>query len=559
MKKTWTILPSPPPGIAESLGVSSFQAHLLFNRGITSRLEMDSFLNPDESLSHSPFLLPDMRKAIGRLEKAINFSETIGVFGDFDTDGISGTALIVSALRGIGSKVIPYLPNRVEEGHGLNEYAIRTLKSQGVSLLITVDCGTSSHEEIDLALSLGIDTIITDHHNTSSQLPNATAVVNPNRSDSLYPYDGLTGAGISLKLSEGLYEIRGENKPPHLYELAALGTVSDVGPITGENRFIVKQGLSRLNNTNYPGIHALINQINLKSGDIDTESLSFGIIPRLNASGRLSTAQTSLDLLLSENMDTALPLAIELDNLNLERRELTKEGVEKAKKQLKKSNEIIPPVIIVQDDQWIPGILGLIASNLSESYHRPVIAIKTEGVISRASARSIPEFDIIAELLKSSTSFIKVGGHPMAAGFTIGTQELPSLKSNLTTIASKRLNDKNLLPEIKIDCEIPPTLISNDTYKFIESLAPFGPGNIKPIFLTRNAVMLSSKRVGSGGEHLKMLVGHGTDTWNAIAFRQGGEIHTPGTKIDLVYSIQKNVWKGYEKLEMNVIDFRIND
>ena len=520
---------------------------------------MDSFLNPDESLSHNPFLLPDMEKATSRLEKAINSLETIGVFGDFDTDGISGTALIVSALRGIGSKVIPYLPHRVEEGHGLNEYAIRTLKSRGVSLLITVDCGTSSHKEIELASSLGIDTIITDHHNTSSQLPSAMAIVNPNRSDSLYPYDGLTGAGLSLKLSEGLYEIRGENKPPHLYELAALGTVSDVGPITGENRFIVKEGLSRLNNTHYPGIHALINQINLKSGDIDTESLSFGIIPRLNASGRLSTAQTSLDLLLSENVDTALPLAIELDNQNLERRELTKEGVQKAKKQLEQHYKDVPPVIIVEDDQWIPGILGLIASNLSESYHRPVIAIKTEGNISRASARSIPEFDIIAGLLESSTSFIKVGGHPMAAGFTIETQKLPSFKANLTSIASQKISCSNLLPEIKIDCEIPPNFINNNTYRFIESLAPFGPGNIKPIFLTRNAVMLSAKRVGSGGEHLKMLVGHDTGTWNAIAFRQGELIHPPGTKIDLVYTIQKNVWNGYEKLEMNVIDFRINN
>ena len=185
MKKTWPILPSPPPGTAESLGVSPFQSHLLFNRGVTNRLEMDSFLNPDESLSHNPFLLPDMEKATSRLEKAINSLETIGVFGDFDTDGISGTALIVSALRGIGSKVIPYLPHRVKEGHGLNEYAIRTLKSRGVSLLITVDCGTSSHKEIELASSLEIDTIITDHHTTSSQLPNAMAIVNPNRSDSL--------------------------------------------------------------------------------------------------------------------------------------------------------------------------------------------------------------------------------------------------------------------------------------------------------------------------------------------------------------------------------------
>ena len=303
--RQWRRKDFPPVGFAEELGLAPFHAHLLYNRGIRDSSDVETYLEPDDRLLNDPMLLPDMDKAITRLRSALDSNEVIGIFGDFDADGITGTALLIRALRDLDASVIPYLPDRVEEGHGLNEDAIHTLKEQNVSLLITVDCGATSIDEVDMANSLNIDTIITDHHTVLPTLPKAQALINPNHPDSSYPYEGLTGVGMAFKLVEALHESMGLPWPKHLLELVALGTVADVGPLTGENRFLVKKGLEQINETQNPGLHALASNARLKMGAIDTESLSFGIIPRINVAGRLGKADVSLSLLTTTGMDTA--------------------------------------------------------------------------------------------------------------------------------------------------------------------------------------------------------------------------------------------------------------
>lgn len=551
-------MPAPPPGFDRVLGLSPFQAHLAYNRGIKSRRDLEGFLNPGLWPWHDPMLLPDMGQAVQRLTKALDAGEVIGVFGDFDTDGVAGTALLVLALRELGAEVLPYLPDRVDEGHGLNAGAVRSLASRGVSLLITVDCGASSAEEVEMASSLGVDTVITDHHTLSETLPRAVAVVNPGRPDSEYPYASLTGAGLALKLAQALWAVLGRPEPDHLVDLAALGTVADVGPLTGENRYLVQRGLERMNTTEHPGLTALIDRSGLKSGSIDTEALSFGLIPRLNAAGRLAHASTSLELLTATSAEDARHIAEELDVHNQRRRLLSEESMRQATEQVEAHPVGPPPIIIVEHRDWAPGILGLVAGNLAEMYYRPAVAVQTGDQVCRASARSIPEFDMAAALRSSSGLFLRFGGHPQAAGFTALTEDLSRIRAALMRSAEEALAGMELAPSIEIDCEISPALLDRHNFDFIQSLGPFGEGNPTPVFLTRNATAYQARQVGATGAHLKMRIGHGGEFWDAIAFRQGE--HAPGAvgRLDLVYTAAINDWGGRPTLQLQVLDFHSN-
>jgi single-stranded-DNA-specific exonuclease len=533
-----------------------FQAHLLYNRGIRRPEEIGPYLAADDSLAHDPSLLPDMAMAVARLERALADGEVVGVFGDFDADGITGTALMVQALSELGSTVIPYLPDRVDEGHGLSAQAVRSLRSEGVTLMVTVDCGVSSAEEVELASSMGMDTIVTDHHSVPSSLPNAVALVNPRRPGSHYPYDGLTGVGIAFKVAEALWTDLGRPRPVHLLDLVALGTVADVGPLTGENRYLVKEGLRRLNETRNPGLRALIARSGLRLGSLNTESLSFWLIPRLNAAGRLSSASTSLDLLTADSAESAEAIADALELHNDERRRLTAEGVAQAHGQVHLQDGAAPPMIIVEHREWVPGILGLIAGNLCEAYYRPTVAISVGEDTCRASARSIPEFDIVEALRRSGDLFHRFGGHPQAAGFMLPTSELGRLKNELRAGTEEHLDTAQLMPSINFDCEIAPTLLSGDNLAFMDALRPFGEANPAPVFLTRNARIVEARRVGKQGDHLKMRVSHGHGAWDAIAFRQGESAADPGDAIDLVYTAGINEWRGQARLQLTVLDFR---
>ena len=554
--KVWRQRPTPPAGFAEMMRLSPFQAHLLFNRGVKRPEGIEDYLAADSRLAHDPRLLPDVDKAVTRLNKALDAREVIGVFGDFDTDGIAGTAILVSAIRELGGSAVSYLPNRMDEGHGLNREAVVSLHKQGVSLLVTVDCGISDVSEVRLASALGIDTIITDHHSLPDIPPNATAIVNPRRPESQYPYDDLTGSGISFKLAGALYDVRGRGRPNYLFEMAALGTVADVAPLTGENRYIVKVGLECLNLTQHPGLKALIARSGIAQGSLDTESLSFTLIPRLNAAGRIGDPDVSLRLLTATSFEEAVPLAETLEQQNYQRRQLTVESVALAQSQVELEHGVVPPVIIVEHEEWMPGILGLIAGNLSESYYRPVVAIRVGKRVSRASARSIPEFNIVEALERSKRYFSRFGGHPQAAGFTVATDDLPNIKEDLVGMAQEKLAALTLQPTIDVDCQVSPALLVGPNFDFIESLRPFGEENPAPTFLTRNARVVEARKVGAHGDHLKMTVVHDGSYWDTIAFKQGGrEVYT-GDGIDLVYNVGINHWGGRDTYQLNVLDFR---
>lgn len=558
ISKKWRMTEAPPAGFSQELGLSSFHSHLLYSRGVKARAELAPYLNAERGITYDPMLFPGMNVAVMRLRRAVESGELIGLFGDFDADGITGTALLINALRDIGGSVVPYLPHRVDEGHGLNPDAVHYLKEQGVSLMITVDCGTTSISEVDLAATLGIETIITDHHTLLPTLPAACAILNPNHPDSTYPFLGLTGVGMAFKLVEALYDDMGLPWPEHLLGLVALGTVADVGPLTGENRFFVKRGLEELNKTQNIGIRALAESARLKFGSLDTESLSFGLIPRLNVAGRLGNAGLSLELLTATDSARAHELATQLEHKNSERQTLTEQGMQAANEQLEAqmSGRGLPSILIVKSDDWIPGILGLIAGRLAEQYYRPAIAISTAGELSRASARSIPEFNIIEAIREGQELYIKSGGHHQAAGFTIPTSSLPVLEEKLYAVAAEKLRDVELSPAIDIDCKVPLSMFTRENFDFIQSLAPFGEANRAPIFMTRNVRVVESRQVGSEGRHLKMRVWDDGAAFGAIAFRQGDKIHETQRGVDLVYTVGLDTWGYQPKVQLTVMDFR---
>ena len=556
LRPEWRVRPAPPPGFAESLGLPPIQARLLHNRGVVRAEDVGPFMAADTRLLHDYRLLPDIDEAVERVVRAVSSEETIAVYGDFDTDGVSGTAVLVHALRELGGSVVTYLPDRVDEGHGLNTAALDRLSERGVTLLITVDCGVGAVYEVAHAQSLGMDTIVTDHHAATSPVPSASPVVNPGRVESQYPSNDLTGAGLAYKLAEAVWAAEGRPAPVHLLELAALGTVADVAPLLGENRYIVGEGLKRMNRTKMPGLKALIEVSGKSPGEISSETLSFSLIPRLNAAGRLGDAALSLDLLTATSGESARKIAETLDEQNFIRRQLTEEALDQAQEQTSFGLDSVPPIIVVEDARWTPGILGLVAGRLSEQYHRPAIAVSTTDGESRGSARSIAEFNIVAALDECGDILHRFGGHPRAAGFSLPSGQLADLRSRLEVIADRELGSKRLAPYLDIDAEVPPSLLLGENLRFIESLEPFGAGNPTPLFMTRDLEVTEARRVGDSGDHLKMWVSHNGTAWNAIAFRQGDSAVQTGDKVDMVYSVEMNEWQGRKSAQMKVVDIR---
>ena len=536
-------------------GVPDVVVQLLRNRGIGTAAELDSFMNPR---LHDPALLPDMELACRRLRRALDNRETVGIFGDFDVDGVTGTALMTEALQSLGVKVIPYIPDRVEEGHGLNEGAVLALKDQGVSVLVTVDCGITSPQEIALANELGIDVIVTDHHIPPSPLPPALSVIDPKRADSGYPFQYLSGAGLALKLVQGLYDVVGQPWSRDLLELAALSTVADVVPLRDENRFLVQEGLKELRRTRRPGLQALYRHASIHPESIGVEDISFGIAPRINAAGRLEHASTSFQLLLTKSDEEGDKLAARLDSLNRERRQLSEDAWVRARETVL-SWPALPSILLVEDEQLIPGISGLVASRLVDEFHRPSIVMSRVDGVVRASARSIPEFDLVEDALSHcSDLFIRHGGHSQAAGFQMDPQHLANLRQRLEHAAEEALGGHDLQPALHIDAEVPVATLAGGTFQWIRDLEPFGMENPTPVFLTRNLVPMQARSVGKQGQHLSLKLREGKVVWDAIAFRQWDQWKAGTSSLDVVYTIGTEWRNGTEVLSLKVLDFRVS-
>jgi single-stranded-DNA-specific exonuclease len=551
----WNLLPpAPAQFLADSAGIPPLVVQLLFNRGLTGPSQVSSFLSGDKDLSASPFLLPDMHRAVSRVYQALLGGEQIAIYGDYDADGITATALLVQGLSALGGKAIPYIPHRLTEGYGLRKAALENLRQQGISLVITVDCGITSIAEVKKARRLGLDVIITDHHTPLPELPPAVAIVNPKLAASLYPFTELTGAGVAFKLLQALYQSIGrEEEAAGLMDLVALGTIADMAPLLGENRYLVKEGLKIINKSPRLGIEEIAAQANLNIGGIDAECISWIIAPRLNAAGRLEHAMTSYRLLMTDSPEEANRLARWLEQKNAERQKLTSSTLARAREQVMAQGMV--PLLLAGDSDYFLGVAGLVASRLAEEFYRPAIVVRIGDKLSSGSCRSIPEFNIIAALRESSHLLSQFGGHSQAAGFTLPTRNLARLQEALLALATAQLAEADLRSRLDIDAEVTLPGLGGDTFQITQQLAPFGRGNPLPTFISHQVYVADCRTMGNGGEHLRLKLRQERTLWEAVGFRLGSCLSDIDSTIDIVYNLEIDRWQGKETLRLNILDF----
>ncbi len=551
----WNLLPAiPDNSLSEASGLSRLIVQLLYNRGLTEPSQLQSFLITDESLTGDPGLLPDMHRAVARLYQALLSSEKIAVYGDFDTDGITATALLVQGLSFLNCRATPYIPHRLTEGYGLKTAALETLRKQGISLVVTVDCGITAIHEVKRARRLGLDVIITDHHTPLNDIPPARAVVNPKMPGSNYPFSELAGVGVAFKLLQALFWGLGKGQQLNkLADLVALGTVADMVPLVGENRYLVKQGLELLSTSPRLGIQEILAQSGINAADLNSESISWSIAPRLNAAGRLEHAMGSYRLLMTESPEEAKGLAKWLEQKNAERQRLTTRALEKAREQVLTQKEL--PLLVASDTEYPAGVMGLVAGRLSEEFYRPVIVVRTGEQTCGGSCRSIPEFDMIHALNQCSHLLIHFGGHAGAAGFSLKTKNLPRLQQELVELATTELKGVDLRPRIDIDAEVTLSDLSNDTFPAIQKMAPFGQGNPAPTFLSNRVQVINCRTMGNGSEHLRLKLKQNDTVWDGVAFGLGKYLSEISSTLNVVFNLEIDRWGGQEKLRLNILDF----
>ena len=533
--------------------LSPLIAQLVYNRGVKPE-EINPFLSADRRLEGNPFLLPDISQAVSRVYKAVLAREKIAVYGDFDVDGVTATVILVEGLSRLGAEVIPYIPDRVNEGHGLKISALEKLQAQGADLVITVDCGVTDLTEVKQAREMGIDMIITDHHIPLGNLPRAVAVIDPKRKDSVYPYPDLAGAGVAFKLLQALFHKDGREKwLTRFLDLVVLATVTDLVPLVGENRYLVKEGLRELNHSSRVGIQEMVKLARLRPGELDAEDISWTLGPRLNAAGRMDNASTSYQLLTTQSPEDARLLALELEEKNAERQKLTSEVLSRARERL--TAKLHLPVLVEGDESYSIGVIGLVAGKLADEFYKPTIIISLGSELCQGSCRSIPEFDVTAALEECHNLLTTFGGHPLAAGFTVTRQNLAQLEERITRLATDQLGHLDLRPEIVIDAELPLATFSGETFNLMQKLGPFGRGNPQPTFLTRQVEVVECRNFGNQGEWLRLKLKQGNITWQAVDFESRRTREEIPSYVDIVYNLEKSRWNGEEVLGLNLRDF----
>ena len=549
----WKILPPVPDEYLNASDLSPLIAQLLYNRGVKSE-EIEPFLSADRRLEGNPFLLPDISQAVSRVYKAVLAQEKIAVYGDFDVDGVTATVILVGGLSWLGAEVIPYIPDRFNEGHGLKISALEKLHAQGANLVITVDCGVTDLTEVKQAQDMGIDMIITDHHIPLGNLPQAVAVIDPKRKDSVYPYPDLAGAGVAFKFLQALFHKDSKEKwLAKFLDLVVLATVTDLVTLVGENRYLVQEGLRELNNSSRVGIQEMVKLARLRLGELDAEDISWTLGPRLNAAGRMDNASTSYQLLTTQSPEEARLLAMELEEKNAERQKLTKEVLSRAREKL--AAKLHLPVLIDGDESYSIGVIGLVAGKLVDEFYKPAIIISLGPELCQGSCRSIAEFNIVSALEECHDLLTAFGGHPLAAGFTVTRQNLAQLEERITRLATDQLGHLDLRPEIVIDAELPLSTFSGETFNLMQTLSPFGRGNPQPTFLTRQVEVIECRNFGNQGEWLRLKLKQGNITWQAVDFESQRTREEIPSYIDIVYNLEKSRWNGEEVLGLNLRDF----
>ncbi len=560
MRMVWNIKnPSPcaQKAFSSELKISEITAQLLLNRGIDNAREAGDFLTCSLSSCHDPFLLKDMDKAVGRINKAIRGKEKILVYGDYDVDGITSVAMLKQAFANLGAIVETYIPNRLEEGYGLNINAIKKALKSGVSLIVTVDCGISSFKEIEYAKALKIDVIVTDHHEiVESRLPQAYAIINPLQKDCNYPFKHLAGVGLAYKLIKALYEGTSFFAEDFL-DLVSLGTIADIVPLKGENRILAKHGLGEINKRSRKGLNALIEISGLNGKDVSSGHIGFMLGPRINAMGRVGSPQKALELLLTDDKQEAMRLARILDTENRNRQKIESGILEEALSKIEREvNFKHHKIIVLASEAWHAGVIGIVASKIADRFYRPTIMISLDGKYGKGSARSIERFNLFDVLMQCKDLLIGFGGHEGACGLTIEKNRLDEFRDKINIEAESYISKDVLSPQLDIDMEIPLNMLTEDVIDEIGGLAPFGEENPQPVFSSHNLIVKDGPRqIGKKG--FKMWVTDNNITCEAVNFGRN-EIPAPktGSGVALAYIPSINDWRGLQSIQLEIKDIK---
>jgi single-stranded-DNA-specific exonuclease len=545
--------------LVEQLHLTPLVASLLVNRGFETVEEARSFLFIKKQHFYDPFLLKDMDLAVERIQKAIETGEKIRIFGDYDADGVSSTTIMIDTLTRLGANVDFYIPNRFTEGYGPNEMAFRLAAQEHVKLLITVDTGISAITEAKLAKELGIDYIVTDHHEPGPELPEALAIIHPKLKDNPYPFKDLAGVGVAFKVAHALL---GEI-PEHLLEIAAIGTIADLVPLTDENRLIAAKGIEQLRQTKRPGLVALIKNASIQQDTLNEESIGFGIAPRINAVGRLGAADPAVDLLMAADIETATDLASEIEAINKERQEIVAAIAEDA---IREVEEHFPPeensVLVIGKEGWNSGIIGIVASKLVERFYRPTIVLSfdSEKGLAKGSARSIEGFDLFRNLSECRELLPHFGGHPMAAGMTLKLDDVDELRRRLNDLAKAQLTQQDFIPITKLDGKTNVAEVSIQSIEEMNLLSPFGVNNPKPRILIENVNLSGLRKIGANQTHLKMLLEDEQEKLDAIGFGLGyyADQISPLAKVSVIGELSVNEWNNIRKPQIFLQDISVD-
>ncbi len=545
---------------AVAMKIPPAMAVILMNRGIFSKREVGAFMKKSLENVHNPFMLDGMEEATERILSAVDTKEKIVVYGDYDVDGITATATVYKFLKSIGAEVSYYIPDRFSEGYGINILAINKMARAGVKLLVSVDCGIASIGEVEFAKTQGMDVVITDHHTCREELPKAVAVINPKRQDSSYPFDGLAGVGVAFKLVLAL-AVRLGMKTKDVFaeyvELAAIGTIADVMPLTDENRIIVDKGIKAVQNTQNNGIRALLASAGAGDKPLDAMSLAFIVAPRLNAAGRMEDAKIAVELLICEDYERATEIAGHLSELNKRRQEIEKTIFDEAWEQVQSFGEE-QLVYVIKGEGWHHGVIGIVASRICERLYRPCILISCENGKGKGSGRSVEEMNLFDAVSDSEEILTAFGGHAQAAGISINEDKIDELRKRINVFAKNNINKEQLVPKIKIDCNLSPASISMNSAKMLELLEPFGAGNETPVFSAKDFKVLASECMGADGKHLKMRLSGGGQIFNAVGFGMGeycGEFGQ-GDTVSIAFNMSVNAYRGSESLQLILKDIK---
>lgn len=557
--KRWIV--APPLTDAARADLAEFPpvvAQLLFNRGLADAEAARLYFAGEWDKSDDPTQLSGLPETVDRLQRAMRAGERIAVYGDYDTDGVTATALLVQVLTALGAIVQAYIPDREDEGYGLNDNALRKLKGDGASVVITVDCGIRSLSEADTARALGLDLIITDHHHPLPELPRAFAVVNPKQPGDAYPEKGLAGVGLAYKIAQGLIRPMTPRPPINgsdVLDLVALGTVADLAPLTGENRVLVRHGLKVLNKPRREGVKSLMSMARLQPGSVDATAIGFALGPRLNAAGRLESAQAALELLTTGDVFHATRLAQQLEQQNRDRQDLTRITHAHAR-ELALAADPDAPLLFAAHPDFKQGVVGLAAARLTDEFYRPSVVAWRGLEETKGSARSIPEFHITEAFDQCQGLLERHGGHAAAAGFTALTTNVDELARQLRQVAAQRLAGMELRPTLHVDAEVPLSDLTSELEQQLRQFQPCGYGNPTPLLASRGVKVVGSRTVGADAKHLKLTLGDGRVTMDAIAFNQGHWQGKLPARVDVAYMLEINEWGGEKRLQLNVRDIQ---